>query len=72
MAGFKTIEKEGIEVSLEYCSNGPIGVSSPMSKTMPKQGIEEKWGDQYNVSKTIVKKGGILRQWSNDYLEFIF
>ena len=28
-----------------------------MSKTRPKQGIEEKGGDQSNVSKTIVKQG---------------
>ena len=31
------------------------GVSSPMFKTRSKQGIEEKVGDHYNVSKTIVK-----------------
>ena len=31
-------------------------VSSPMSKTRPKQGIEAKRGDSSNVSKTIVKK----------------
>ena len=34
-----------------------MGVSSPMSKTRPKQGIGKKWGDIYNVSKTIVKQG---------------
>ena len=28
-----------------------------MSKTRPKQVSEEKWGDRYNVSKTIVKQG---------------
>ena len=28
-----------------------------MSKTIPKQGIEEKWGDRSNVSKTILKQG---------------
>ena len=28
-----------------------------MSKTRPKQGIEEKGGDNSNVSKTIVKQG---------------
>ena len=28
-----------------------------MSKTRSKQGIEDKWGDQSNVSKTIVKQG---------------
>ena len=52
-----TIVKQGTEGILEYCANGPIGVSSPMSKTRPKQCIEEKWGDCSNVSKTIVKQG---------------
>ena len=33
------------------------GDSSPMFKTRPKQDIVEKWGDLYNMSKTIVKKG---------------
>ena len=28
-----------------------------MSKTRSKQGVEEKWGDRCNVSKTIVKQG---------------
>ena len=28
-----------------------------MSKSRLKQGIEEKWGDCSNVSKTIVKQG---------------
>ena len=28
-----------------------------MSKTMSKQGVEEKWGDRSNVSKTIMKQG---------------
>ena len=28
-----------------------------MSKTRPKQGIEEKGGDRSNMSKAIVKKG---------------
>ena len=28
-----------------------------MSKTSPKQGIEDKGGDRSNVSKTIVKQG---------------
>ena len=51
-----TIVKQGIEVSLGYCANGPMGVSSPMSKTRPKQGIEEKWGYHSNVSNTIVRK----------------
>ena len=54
---FKTIVNRGIEGSLEYCANGPIGVSSPMSKTRSKQGVEEKWGNRSNVSKTILKQG---------------
>ena len=29
----KTIVKKSIEGSLGYCANGPVGVSSPMSKT---------------------------------------
>ena len=53
----KTIAKQGIEGSLGYCANGPIGFSSPMSKNRLKQGIEEKWGDCSNVSNTIVKQG---------------
>ena len=53
----KTIVKQGIEGGLGYCANGPMGVRSPMSNTRPKKGIEEKWGDQYNVYKTIVKQG---------------
>ena len=53
----KTIDKQGIEGSLEYCANGPMGVSSPMSKTMSKQDSEEKWEDISNLSKTIVKQG---------------
>ena len=52
----KTIEKQGIEGSLECCANGPIEFNSPMSKTRSKQGIEEKWGDRSNVFKTIVKQ----------------
>ena len=36
----KTIEKQGIKGSLEDCANGTIGISSPMSKTSSKQGIE--------------------------------
>ena len=52
----KTIVKRGIEGSLEYCANGPIRVSSHMSKTRSKQGIEEKWEDSSNVSNTIVKQ----------------
>ena len=54
---YKAIDKQGIEVSLEYCANETIVVISPMSKTRSKQGIEEKWGDCFNVSKTIVKQG---------------
>ena len=50
-----TVVKQGIEGSLEYLSNGPISVSSPMSKTRAKQGIDDKWGDHSNVSNTIVK-----------------
>ena len=50
---YKTIEKQGIKGSLEYCANGPIKVSSPMSNTMSKQDIEGKWGDRSNVFKTI-------------------
>ena len=53
----KNIVKQGIEGSLGYCAKGPIGVSSPMSKTRLEQGIEEIWGDFYNVSKPIVKQG---------------
>ena len=38
-----------------------------MSETRPKQGIEEKWEDCSNVSKTIAKKGieGILGYCTN-------
>ena len=36
----KTIVKQGIEGSLGYCANGTMGVSSTMSKTRLKQGIE--------------------------------
>ena len=52
-----TILKQGIEGCLGYCANGKIGVSSPMSKTRLKQGIEGKWEDNYNVSNTILKQG---------------
>ena len=38
----KTIVKQGIEGSLGYCAKGPIGVSSPMSKTRSKLGGEKK------------------------------
>ena len=49
----KTIEKQGIEVISIYCANGPMGVSSPMSKTRLNLGSEGKWRDCANVSKTI-------------------
>ena len=52
----KTIEKQGITVSLEYCAKGPIGIRSPMSKTRPKQDIEEKWGDFSNVKIKTLKE----------------
>ena len=32
----KKIEKQGIELRSGYCVNGPMGVSSPISKTMSK------------------------------------
>ena len=48
--------KQVIEGSLEYCANGTIRVSSPISKTRSKQGIEDKWGDCSNVSKAIVNQ----------------
>ena len=53
----KTIEKQGIEGRLGYCTNGPMGVSSPMSKTRSNIGSKEKWGNRSNVSKTIEKQG---------------
>ena len=53
----KTIDKQGIERRLGYCANGPMGVSSPMSKTRLNIGSEGKWRDCYNVSKTIEKQG---------------
>ena len=52
----KTIHKQVIEGSLEYCANGPIGVSSPMYKTRLNQGIEGEWGDHSNVFKTILNQ----------------
>ena len=36
----KNILKQSIEVSLGYCANGPMGVSSTMSKTRSKLGSE--------------------------------
>ena len=53
----KTIEKQGIEGSLGYCANRPMGVSSPMSKTRSKLGSEDKWRDCSNVSKTNERQG---------------
>ena len=41
---------------MEYCANGKIVVSSPMSKTRSKQDIEVKLGDDSNVFKTIEKQ----------------
>ena len=41
----KTFVKQNIEGSLGYCDNGTMGVSSPMSKTRPKQVSEKKWRD---------------------------
>ena len=40
-----TIVKQSIEISLGYCANGQMGVSSPIYKTRLKQGSEEKWWD---------------------------
>ena len=65
----KTIEKQGLEGSLRYCANGPMVVSSPMSKTRSKQGSEEKWGDCSNVSKTTVKQD-IEEKWGGRYNVF--
>ena len=53
----KTIVKQSIDGSLGYCANGPMGVSSPMSNTRPKQGSEKKWQDFSNASKKIEKQG---------------
>ena len=62
-----TIVKQSIEVSLGYCANRPMGVSSPMSKTRSKQG-------RYcsNVSKTIEKQGieGSLGYFDNGPMVF--
>ena len=52
----KKIVKQGIELILVYFSNGPMGVSSSMSKTRSKQGSEENWWDLSNVYNTIEKK----------------
>ena len=53
----KKIEKQGIEGSLGYCSNGPMEVSPPISKTRQNLGSEQKWRDFSNVSKAIEKQG---------------
>ena len=39
---YNTIVKRGIEERLGYYANGPMGVSSPMSKTRSKLGSKEK------------------------------
>ena len=54
-----------------YCANGPMGVSSPMSKTRLKQGSEDKWRDFSNMSKTIEKQGieGSLGYCANGPME---
>ena len=51
----KTVVKQIIEGSLGYCANGPMGFSSPMSKTRLNQVSEKKWWDFSIVSKTIDK-----------------
>ena len=63
----KTVDKQGIKGSLEYCAKWPIKFSSPMSKPRSKQDIEGKWGDRSNVFKTIEKKDteGILGRGAN-------
>ena len=53
----KTIVKQSIEVSLVYFSNGPMVVSSPMSKTRSKLGSEGKCWYCSNLSNTIEKQG---------------
>ena len=53
----KKIDNQGIEGRLGYYANGPMGVSSPMSKTRSRLGSEGKWRDCSNVSKTIEKQG---------------
>ena len=52
----KTIKKQGIQESLEYCTNGTLGVSSHISKTSSKKDIEEKLKERSKVFKTIVKQ----------------
>ena len=52
----KTIEKQDIKGSLEYCAKGPIKASSPMSKTTSMQDIEGKLGDLSNVFKNNEKQ----------------
>ena len=63
----KAIDKQGIEGRSGYCANGPMGVSSSMSKTRSKLGNEVKWRDFSNVSKTIEKQGtkGRLKYCAN-------
>ena len=53
----KTTENQGNEGRSGYFANGPMGVSSPMSKTRSKLDREGKWGDFSNASKTIEKQG---------------
>ena len=52
----KKIEKKGIKGSLKYYANGPIGVRSAMSKTKPKQDIEENRGIAPMCSKPLRSK----------------
>ena len=52
----KTIEKQDIKGSWEYCAKGPIKVSSPMYKTRSNQDIEGKWEDCSSVIKTFKSK----------------
>ena len=51
------IVNQSIDGSLGYCTNGPMGVSSPMSKTRSKLVSEGKFRDCSNVSNTIEKQG---------------
>ena len=70
----KTVVNQSIEGSLGYCSNGPMGVSSPMSKTRLKQVSEDKYRYLSNVSKTIEKQGieGRLGYCANgSYLTYV-
>ena len=69
---FKTIEKKGIVGRSGFCDNGPMGVSSSMSKTRSKLGSEGKCRDCSNVSKTIEKKGikGSLEYFAKGPIKF--